>query len=437
MIRSAFLAALLATVSIVPAHAKLSPAERAIAKTVDAQYEDNVAFLEAMTRQNSGTRNPEGVRAVAEMVRPELEALGFEVQWIPQDQIDRAGHLFARHKGKPGTTRMLLIGHLDTVFEPDSPFQTVTRRGDIGEGPGIEDDKGGVMVMLAALKAMRAAGTLKDANIIVALTGDEEDVGDPIDIARADLVAAAKESDVALDFEGLSIEDGKDMGVVARRSSNSWQLVASGREGHSSGIFSAGAGDGAIYEIVRIISRFRTELPEPNLTFNVGLIAGGSEAVLDEQGLRATASGKTNIIPDIAIARGDFRTLSDDQTDRVRAKMEAIVADHAPLTDAKITFEQGYPPMAPTDGNRALLARMNAINADLGLEPMAELDPLKRGAGDISFVARYVDGLVGLGASGEGSHAPGETIDLDSTRRQAKRAAILMTRLAGEEYGAD
>ena len=417
-----------------PALAQLSTAEQTIAATVDAEHGEWIAFLGAITNQNSGTRNLEGVKKVAEMVRPKFEALGFSVSWVPQDAAQRAGHLIAEHKGKPGSTKILLIGHLDTVFEPDSPFQEVRRISDtVLEGPGIEDDKGGDTIMLSALSAMKAAGTLEDANIVAVLTGDEEDVGEPIEVARADLIKWGQWADVALDFEGLARQNGKDMGSVARRSSNSWQLETSGKEGHSSGIFSSGAGEGAVFEIVRILSRFRAELPEPNLTFNVGLIVGGSVASLDDVGLRGQAAGKTNIIPAVAIARGDFRTLTDAQTERVKAKMAAIVADHAPLTDARISFEQGYPPMAPTAGNRALLAKLNAINVDLGLEPMGELDPLKRGAGDISFVARDVDGLSGFGAVGTGAHAPGETIDLDSMIRQAKRAAILMSRLAAEE----
>ena len=420
------------TAPAVPAAAELSPAEQRISATVDAQLDRTIGLLERLVNQNSGTRNIEGNHAVQAMLRPEFEALDFTVELIPQDEVERAGHFFARHEGAAGTTKILLIGHTDTVFEPDSPFQRFSRDGDSASGPGVIDDKGGVSIMLAALRAMQAAGTLDDANITVALTGDEEDFGEPAEIARRDLVQAGQWADVALDFESLVVEDGRDMGTIARRSSNSWQLTTSGQEGHSSRIFSEGVGDGAIYELVRILSRFRTELPEENLTFNVGLIAGGATAALDEQGVRVQATGKTNIIPSIAIARGDFRTLSDEQTDRVRAAMAAIVADHAPGTGAEIVFDQGYPPMAPTDGNRALLARLNAINADLGLEAMEPLDPALRGAGDIAFVANDTDGLVGFGGSGEGTHAPGETLDLNVIPRQAKRAAILMSRLAGE-----
>lgn len=417
-----------------PAQAGLSAAETRMTAIVDAEYERSVALLEKLVNQNSGSMNFSGVETVGQMMRAELEPLGFTVVWKPMTAAKRSGHLIATRKGRPRTKRLLLIAHLDTVFEMDSPFQTFVRKGDEAEGPGSGDDKGGLVVIVSALRAMQAAGTLKGADIEIVMTGDEEDSGDPIEVARADLVAAGKRADVALDFEGLVVENGNDMGSIARRSSNSWTLSATGKTGHSSLIFDENYGDGAINELVRIIAQFRTELPEPDLTFNVGLIAGGAEASLDIEGIRASARGKTNIIPATAIARGDFRTLSDEQTARVKAKMTAIVAAHAPQTGAQIRFEAGgYPAMAPTEGNRALLARLNVVNKDLGLAGMEPLDPLKRGAGDISFVARDVDGLVGLGTDSHGDHAPGETVNLDSIRRQAKRAAILMSRLSREK----
>ncbi|WP_253339409.1 M20/M25/M40 family metallo-hydrolase [Sphingobium sp. OAS761] len=416
------------------AHAALGPAEKTIGASVEAGYEPSVALLEKLVNQNSGSMNLAGVKAVADMLRPEFEALGFAVRWVPMDRAKRAGHLIATHKGKAGTTKMLLIGHLDTVFEPDSPFQSFARDGDFATGPGVADDKGGVTTMLLALKAMRAAGTLRAANVEVVLTGDEEDVGDPKAVARADLIAAGKRADVALDFEGLSQEDGKDMGSIARRSSNSWTLTATGKSGHSSGIFSEKAGDGAIYELARIITAFRKELPEPNLTFNVGLIGGGQSAEVDGDGVRIAVTGKTNIIPPVAVAKGDFRTLSEEQTQRVRDRMQAIATSgHLPGTSAGIAFDLGYPSMAPTAGNKALLAKLNVINADLGLPEMPALDPLKRGAGDIAFVSGDTDGLVGLGPTSSGDHSPAEKVDLASMKRQAIRAAILMSRLATEK----
>ncbi len=430
--RALMLCSSIALATFSPAtHAKLSAPEVKMVATVDAEYERSITLLERLVNQNSGTMNFPGVKTVGDMMRAELEPLGFKVQWIDMAKAGRSGHLVATKAGKKGTKKLLLIAHLDTVFEADSPFQTFVRNGDIAVGPGAGDDKGGMVVIVSALRAMQAAGTLKDASIEIHMTGDEEDAGDPIDVTRAPLIAAGKTADVALDFEGLSIENGRDMGVISRRSSNSWKLEVSGVTGHSSLIFNSTYGDGAAFELARILHRFRTELPEQNLTFNVGLVAAGQEVNFDNDGVRVSAKGKTNIIPGLALARGDFRTLSEEQSARVRAKMLDIVAASAPKTKATISFDPGsYPAMAPTEGNKALLADLNAVNRDLGLAEQPVLDPMKRGAGDISFVANDVDGLVGLGVYSKGDHAPGETVDLASIKRQAKRAAILMTRLS-------
>ena len=420
-----------------PVAARLTPAETRMTRTIDAEQERTLAMLERWVNQNSGSLNIEGVTRVGEMLRAELEPLGFAVQWIDMRATGRAGHIVATHKGNGRGKKLLLIGHLDTVFEPDSPFQAWKRSGNAGEGPGAGDDKGGMAVMIAALRAMKAADALRNADIEIVLTGDEEDSGNPIEAARRDLIAAGKRADVALDFEGLAQDVGPgglvDMGSIARRSSNSWTVRVSAKSGHSSGIFTREAGSGAIYELARIIDSFRRELPEDKLTYNVGLIGGGATAKLDDGRIRLEATGKTNIIAATAVARGDLRALSQEQIDRAQAKMRGIVA--RPLNGASATIEfdrDGYPPMAPTEGNRALLGSLNAINRDLGLAEMGELDPVKRGAGDISFVAADVDGLVGLGPASRGDHAPGETVDIASIWRQAKRAAILMSRLAAE-----
>ena len=417
----------------VPAAAKLTPAETRMLATVKAEEMQTVAMLEKWVNQNSGTLNLPGVEAVGKMVRAELEPLGFTVERIDISAAARAAHLVARHKGNGRGKKMLLIGHLDTVFEADSPFQRWVRRGNDGEGPGAGDDKGGMAVIVAALRAMKAAGTLKNADITVFLTGDEEDAG-PLEITRKDLIAAGKWADVALDFEGLVQLDGKDMGSTARRSSDEWTLIVSARSGHSSGIFTPGSGSGAIYEVARIIDSFRREVREDKLTFNVGLIGGGATADLDPGKVRINATGKTNIIAGTAIARGDLRAISPEQIARAKARMQGIVGQTLPGGKAEILFlPDGYPPMAPTPGNRAILDRLNAINRDLGLAEMGELDPVKRGAGDISFVSADVDSLAGLGPASRGDHAPGETVDIASISRQAGRAAILMSRLASEK----
>ncbi len=417
-----------------PSAGSLTSAERVMISTVDAEAARHLALLERMVNQNSGTRNPGGVRKVRDILVPEFEALGFTTRWIAQDAVNRAGHLHFDHKGRKGGKRLLLIGHLDTVFEPDHPFQKFERvDAETVKGPGAGDDKGGIVTILAALRAMDKAGTLKGANIEVALTGDEEEAGLPLTISRTDLIAAGKRADAALDFEGLAQVDGKDLGSVARRSSGNWKVIVTAKSGHSSGIFSTGAGEGAIYPLAAILTAFRKELPEPNLTFNAGLLAGGASASLSPNDANAEASGKTNIIPGVAIARGDMRALTRESIDRTLAKMQAIVARPFNGGSAKFEYEDKYPPMAPTPGNEALLAKLNGVNATLGLEAMAALDPLKRGAGDVSFVAAAVDSIAGLGPASSGDHTAEETVNVLSIWRQAKRAALLMTRLSREK----
>ena len=415
------------------ASAELVPAERRMAEVAEQEADRSVQLLERLVNQNSGTLNLAGVEAVGRMVREELEPLGFTVRWADMRETGRAGHLIATHRGNGRGKRVLLIAHLDTVFEPDSPFQRFTREGNRAVGPGVGDDKGGIVVNVAAMRAMQAAGTLRNADITIVMTGDEERPGSPMATARRDLIEAGRNAEAALEFENLAREGERDFGTVARRSSTSWTLRTTGQTGHSSGIFAPHLGYGAIYEMARILDAFRRELPEPNLTYNVGVIAGGTPAEIDEQGFRATASGKTNIVAQTAIARGDIRTLSAEQEQRVRARMQQIVAQHLPQTGAELVFaEDGYPPMPPSEGNRRLLARLNDVNRDLGLPEMPEYDPARRGAADSSFVAGDVDTLAGLGVAGGGAHAEGEWIDLTSLPRQAARAAILITRLSRE-----
>jgi glutamate carboxypeptidase len=435
--RSTFLCAISAAALCVstPALAALAPAEQAMITTVDAEQLRTLDMLQRWVDQNSGTMNIAGVEAVRRIVEPEFQELGFKTKWIDMHAVGRAGHLVARHVGSRRGKRLLLIGHIDTVFEADSPFQRWTRDGDRAHGPGTGDDKGGVAVIVAALRAMKAAGTLRNANITVFLTGDEEDAGRPLAISRKDLVSEGKRADAALDFEDLAVHDGPggpvEMGSTGRRSAGSWTLTVSGHSAHSAGV---GAGDyGAIYELARIIDQFRRELPEDKLTYNVGLVGGGQTAQLDADKIRLEASGKTNIIAASAVARGDLRAISQDQIERVEAKMRAIVGQSLAGAHAEISFDEDiYPPMPPTAGNRALLAELNGVNRDMGLAEMGELDPADRGAGDISFVAAEVDGLAGLGPVSSGSHTASETVDIPSIFKEAKRAAILMSRLAAE-----
>jgi glutamate carboxypeptidase len=418
-----------------------SALEKAVVAHVDAHQAEANAFLEHIVNMNSGTHNLEGVRVVARVMEDELKALGFQVEFKPMDRapdnVGRAGVLLATHPCSKGEgrcgKRILLIGHMDTVFDTSSPFQKYTVSGDIATGPGVNDMKGGLVDLLYALKALKAAGVLDAMEIRIVLSGDEEAHGEPVSISRRDMRDAAKQSDVALEFEGTPRSDGVFYGSVSRRSSITWSIRTTGETGHSSGIFSEHMGYGAIYELTRILDEFRTKLPEANLTFNVGLVVGGTQISIDDAGNNATAAGKPNVVAPTAYASGDIRTISNGQTERVEQKMRAIVAEHLAKTAASIEFGEGYPAMAPTEENRALLKLLNQANKELGFGEMPELDPMKRGAGDIAFIADLVPGLAGVGATGEGAHAPGETVDLKAQAINTKRDAVLMWKLSQVE----
>ena len=408
----------------------LSANERRMREWIQANAAQETAFLEKVVNINSGTLNIAGVKAVGDEFAKEFQALGFETRWISlPPEMNRSGHLFAEHRAKKRSRNtgktVLLIGHLDTVFEGEGQKWSLVNDS-TAKGAGSSDMKGGDVVILYALKAMKAAGTLDDANIIVAFTGDEESSGDPDSISRRDLVEAAKRSQAILAFEG---DAGK--ATVARRGTSSWILSVTGRQAHSSGVFSSGTGYGAIYELARIINQFRDSLStEQYLTFNPGVMVGGTDVKYDSANLSGAASGKINIVAPAAYAHGDLRYLTPEQLAKARAKMREIVSRSLPQTSASISFYDGIPSMAPTPGNLGLLAVLDSVTRALGHGPTEALDPGLRGGGDISYVAQFADALDGLGVDGNRSHTPDETVNLRSIPRSTERAAVLINRLA-------
>ncbi|RZA35651.1 MAG: M20 family peptidase [Lysobacteraceae bacterium] len=429
------LPALLSTLLATAAQAQgLSPTEQGIVDEVKSWQLDAIKLLERSARINSGTFNLAGVRAVGEVYRKELEALGFKTVWIDMPrEMGRAGHLVANRTGAQGKTRgkrLLLLGHLDTVFEPDAPAPLWERETDsTARGQGVGDMKGGNVVAIAALRALHRAGALDGATITVVFTGDEEEAGHPREVSRRDMVELAKLSDVALSFEGaVSGPDGQPMATVGRRATAFFDLDVKGRQGHSSSVFGR-SGYGAVYEAARILDGFRQQVVEPGLTFNPGVILGGTDVSIDEANSRGTAAGKTNVVANTVTVRGDLRYLDYAQRDRAHARMREIVAQSLPGAGASITFRDSYPPMAVTPGNLKLLALYSQASLDAGLGAVGAVPPTARGAGDIQFVAPIIDSLDGLGASGGAAHSPDERVDLTSLERSAIRAALLMYRL--------
>jgi glutamate carboxypeptidase len=394
-----------------------------------------LALLERVVNINSGTHNFDGVREVGRLFRAELSALGFTTEWIDGAPWQRAGHLLAERPGHHANgasgTRILLIGHLDTVFERDSPFQRFERISPAeARGPGVIDMKGGDVIVVQALKALAAAGSLDDLNVAVVMTGDEESPGRPLDRARQVLVDAARGASLALGFE-----DGPGdprYAITSRRGATSWTLRVVGATAHSSQVFRPDVGPGAIFEAARILNDFRERLAgEDHLTFNPGAIVGGTDAQFDAMQARGSAAGKDNVVAGRVVVTGDLRAVSRDQFDRAKKAMQEIVTASMPHTRGTLVFDDGYPPMAPTEGNTRLLELYSRVSQSLKLGPVTAVSPDRAGAADVSFVAGQV-GMVldGVGLMGRDGHTPLETADLTTLPSQTKRAALLMLRLA-------
>lgn len=410
------------------ADARVEPLEQALVRAVDSDQERALELLEQSVNINSGTMNFAGVRRVGELFLQEFEELGFDAEWQDGAEFGRAGHVLAkRHRGGP---RVLLIGHLDTVFPADSPFQRYeTVSAESARGPGVTDMKGGNVVMIQALRALRESGLLDALSFTVVLTGDEESSGEPLALARRALVEAAEWADVAIGFEDG--DSNPETVVVARRGSVDWELTVTGKAAHSSQVFQPGVGYGAIFEAARILDGFREQLSTRGLlTVNPGIIGGGT-SVDFEAGSGGMASGKSNIVADTVRVSGDLRTISPQQLGEAREAMERIVADNLAHTSATIAFGEGYPPMAATDGNLELLAMFDEVSRDLGFGAVAAVDPRNAGAADVSFTADYVDAAIdGVGLMGAGGHTVDEVADLRTLPMQAKRVAVLLYRLS-------
>jgi glutamate carboxypeptidase len=406
---------------------QLSPVEKKLVQTVEQQMDQTLQLLRQSVDINSGTYNIAGVRAVGELYAKELRALGFTVEWILlPDSLKRAGHLVAYRKGIKGK-KLFLIGHLDTVFEPDMPTNPFTLLNDsTATGQGVNDMKGGDVAIIAALKAMYQLGLLDQTTITVYMTGDEESAGRPREVSRGDFITRAEQHDIALAFETAS---GLNTVATARRGASGWKLEVEGKQGHSSGVF-GNAGYGSIYEAARIINSFRERLSkEQYLTFNPGLIVGGSEVSYNDEAQQGQVAGKTNIISPRTYANGDLRFLSEEQKENARSVMREIVGQSLPGTKASIRFSDGIPSMPPTEGNTKLAAQLSEVSEVLGFGKVSPGNPGSRGAGDISYVAKYLDCLDGLGASGRGAHAPGETINLKEYPKLIQRTAVFLYRL--------
>lgn len=406
----------------------LSTTEQTMVNQIQQSQKAQQQFLEKIVNIQSGTMNTKGVHAVGKVVQKELEQLGFKTKWVEEPaKMHRAGTLVATHQGTKGK-RLLLIAHFDTVFAKSLPFKKYQVTKNTAKGQGVIDDKGGIAVMLYALKAMQKAGTLKNANITIIITGDEEESGKPASISRKPLFEAAKKADIALDFEP-AINSGT--ATIARRGITNWSLNVSGNASHSATIFQKQVGIGAIFAASQQLNEMRKQMQSIyNLTFNPGIIMGGSSINYNTEKGGGDVVGRENIVASKVLVKGDLRYIDQEQKKHAEDVMQKIVNTPLPGAKATLSFVDGIPPMSPTQHNLKLLNDYNKVSIDLGQGTVAPLDAGVRGAADISYISSMVPAnLSGLGPVGIGAHTNIEAIELPSLLTQTQRAALFMSRL--------
>lgn len=406
--------------------------EAQIVAQVNAGLDQSLAELEQVVNINSGTLNFAGVEKVGSIFLAQLDEIGFQTEWIDGAGFERAGHAVATHiSADSDAPKILLIGHLDTVFAKDDAFQKFQRLDQSNiAGPGITDMKGGDVIIVAALRALKKLGLLAGVSIKVVMTGDEERSGQPLADSKKALVEAAKWADIALGFE-----DGDSnikTAVIARRGSVDWALNVTGRPAHSSQIFQPEVGYGAVLETARILNEFRLQLAGMgDLTFNPGLIVGGTSVQHQPENAKAEAFGKNNVVAKTVKVTGGIRALTPQELSSAKEIMQKIVSQNLAHTSATLTIGEGYPPMAPSDGNKRLLQIYSDVSESLGYGPVAAVNPRNAGAADISFTAEHVDmGLDGLGLMGRGGHTRDEVADITSLAKNSHKAAVLIYRLS-------
>lgn len=406
----------------------LSEFEAQLIKEINNHLPTATKQLEQVVNINSGTMNFTGVKQVGMYFKNQLDILGFETKWQNGKAFNRAGHLVANY-GHTGR-KILLIGHLDTVFIKTDPFQSYKKIDSrYASGPGITDMKGGNIIMLNAIRALKTLGVLENISLRLVLTGDEESSGSPLKLSKQAIVDAAKWADIALGFE-----DGDSnikTAVISRRGAINWTINITGKAAHSSQIFTESIGDGAIFEMARILNEFRQSLSTiDDLTINPGLVIGGTTTSAI-QNSTASAFGKNNVIAKSVKVTGDIRAISSTQLQQTKKIMTAIIRNNLPHTGSDIIFHTGYPPMPPTAMNKKLLGLYSQISEDLGYGKVVAVNPRKAGAADISFAASYVDmSLDGLGLMGDGGHTINEVADMTSFSKNSHKAVLLIYRLS-------
>jgi glutamate carboxypeptidase len=434
---SAIVAILTATLADVPAsgqemselnaiETRLTAPEAALATWIDARRDEMLAELRAHVSMNTGTGNIAGIDAYRRVVERELQAIGFSTRTVPNPStpiltcsggnMAFADNLVAELRGN-NDERIFLNGHMDTVFPAMDEFQALEVLDDGSlRGPGVLDMKGGILVMLYALRALNAAELLDDAYITVALNSDEEigSLG-----SRRLIEQLAREHSVGLIFEGSN----DNRMTQARKGLGQVRWVVHGRESHAGSAHEDGVS--ATLELAnKIVEVEQLTDYERHVTVNTGVFAGGE---------------KRNTVPGCADAYIDLR-FPDSQSG------ERLVQQIQELANRRFVSNPKYPDLPrtemwsslhrPAKPERAEVNRM--IETVMGLSRILG-EPVEggyySGGGTDGSLTQAVGlpTLDSLGLDGTGSHSSRETTSIASLMARTKLAAVILYRLIHTE----
>ncbi len=354
-----------------------------------------LARLEVLVNIDSGTFNKPEVDRAARTMAGWLAELGLDTELFPQSE--RGDHVVARKVGTEGRM-VLLVGHCDTVFPAGEAARRPFRReGERAFGPGIYDMKGGLVVMMAALAALKAAApaTWDALGLIVVVNGDEE-IASPT--SRPLIEAAAQAADLVCVLEPARVNGEY---VTQRKGVGTYTLQVTGKAAHAGARPEDGAS--ALHELLRKLNAV-LDLPRPDgFTLNVGVVRGGI---------------RPNVVADLAEAEIDVRAPTPADVDWIDAAMRRIAAEtHVPGTTTVLGGGVEFPPMPRTAASLALFELVRQAGAEQGLT----LEHTATGGGsDGNYASQFAPTLDGMGVRGGGAHSADEFIYVDSLVERAQ-----------------
>jgi glutamate carboxypeptidase len=389
---------------------------------IDAQSQLMLELLTRWAQINSGTHNLAGVEKFSAAVENELATLGGEIEHIelpPIESIDSAGNVIRSPSAKAircvkrpqAQVKVLLCIHLDTVYPPTHPFQQVTQ---IDEktlrGPGVADAKGGLLVMLYALRAFEQSDVANNLGWEIILNPDEE-IGSPVSSKL--LIEAAKRNQFGLVFEP-ALPDGSLVGV--RKGSGNFTVIVRGRAAHAGRDFHLGrSAIVALAQFIVAVQSLHADLPQ--VTVNCGIIEGGSAP---------------NIVPDLAIARFNIRVTDAHDQHAIEQRLKKL-ANEFTLRDGisvELYGQFNSPPKLLDAPSAKLLELAQTCGREIGL--YLQIRPTGGTCDGNRLAAAGLPVIDTLGPVGDHLHSDREFIHIPSLAQRAKLTALLLMKLAAK-----